>query len=283
MKLPFVLLLGCLCGLIACGGNSETGTNQPPVPSASMAITSTAPPSGAAGLPYGGTGFLLSAAGGMAPYRWQWAAASTSSLPQGMSISTEGLLSGTPTLPGTYTVVVTVVDAESPAVQVSARYTISISGPPALAITSGTPPSGTMGVEYGPERIENFSCVWSPILGWHLACVPCSAASCAALPDLFTAALLAYKTRFPRLYLRSRGRANALHLDGYRLAGSTQFRCQHRRAKGHTQRGRKLPRDHHRDRFSSNAGPSQRRLCDRHCRAAGRRSLEETDSIPERT
>ena len=182
MKLPFVLLLGCLCGLIACGGNSETGTNQPPVPSASMAITSTAPPSGAAGLPYGGTGFLLSAAGGMAPYHWQWAAASTSSLPQGMSISTEGLLSGTPTLPGTYTVIVTVVDAESPAVQVSARYTISITGPPALAITSGTPPSGTMGVEYGPERIENFSCVWSPILGWHLACVPCSAASCAALP-----------------------------------------------------------------------------------------------------
>lgn len=180
-KLPFVLL-GCLCVLNACGGNSDTGTNRPPVPSASMAITSTAPPSGAAGLPYGGNGFLLSASGGMAPYRWQWAAASTSSLPQGMSISTEGLLSGTPTLPGTYTVIVTVVDAESPAVQVSARYTISLAGPPALAITSGTPPSGTLGVEYGPEKIENFSCVWSPILGWHLACVPCSAASCAALP-----------------------------------------------------------------------------------------------------
>ena len=182
-QLPVVFLLAGLCLLDGCGGNNVSGANPTLPPAVSMAITSTTPPSGTAGTPYGGTGFFLTASGGMAPYHWRWAADSKSSLPEGMSLSAEGLISGMAKLAGAYNVIVTVFDAESPAVQVSARYTIQIGGAPALAITSGAPPSGIAGVEYGPATTEYFACRWTPVLGWHLVCTQCSTfASCASLP-----------------------------------------------------------------------------------------------------
>ncbi len=72
------------------------------------------------------SGFTLTATGGVSPYSWAWAAAANSSLPPGLNL-TQGVISGTPTTAGSYNVVVTVTDSESPPAQGSANYTIDIS------------------------------------------------------------------------------------------------------------------------------------------------------------
>jgi len=183
-----LLLLACgLLLLVSCGGGSASSptpaSTPPPPPLASLAITSAAPPSGKTGSAYGDSGFLLTASGGLAPYQWKWEATSGSSLPRGLSLSPEGLISGTPEMAGTYAVTVTVIDAASPASQVSTNYSITIAGSVTLAITSDAPPNGTVGVEYGPMVTQYFSCVWSPVLGWHMVCTECpSYASCSSIP-----------------------------------------------------------------------------------------------------
>ena len=113
-----------------------------------LAITSGTPPAGNPGYAYDGNsnGFSLRASGGLPPYKWSWTANNGSSLPAGLSISTNadstGTISGFPTTAGNYNVVVKVSDSESPMSMVSSAYTIAISTPTSLAITSGSPPSG---------------------------------------------------------------------------------------------------------------------------------------------
>jgi len=104
------------------------------------------------GTPYapGPTGFALTATGGVGPYSWGWAAAAGSTLPPGLSL-TNGMISGTPSAEGTYNVVVTVTDANSPATQKSQPYTITIKKIEQLAITSGLPPDGVAGNVYDPS------------------------------------------------------------------------------------------------------------------------------------
>jgi large repetitive protein len=114
-----------------------------------IAITSGTPPNGTLGAPYGSvhtilgdtvTGFWLRAAGGVPPVTWSWAAAPGSSLPPGLNIIsryasggstrccvTIPLIAGVPTAAGTYQVIVTATDSESPAAQATANYTIVIS------------------------------------------------------------------------------------------------------------------------------------------------------------
>jgi hypothetical protein len=112
-----------------------------------LSITSGAPSDGAVGQQYGGThyifgfsitGFILSASGGLPSYSWSWAAAPGSSLPPGLKIEvlfrgggnrcclSVPVIDGTPTMAGTYDVVVTVKDAASPPNSVSANYTITV-------------------------------------------------------------------------------------------------------------------------------------------------------------
>ena len=186
-KLLVLSLLSYLCLLVACGGGSTTTSTTlntpPPTPPPSLAITSTALPSGKTGDSYEGNGFQLAASGGVAPYQWKWVAVPGFSTPDGLEIAANGLISGTPRTPGTFDVVITVLDAESPSAQVSQTYTITIEGPLALAINSGAPPNGAVGVDYGPTVTEYFSCRWSPVLGWHQVCIQCTSyASCASLP-----------------------------------------------------------------------------------------------------
>jgi probable HAF family extracellular repeat protein len=125
---------------------SITGTSSAITVSASsssLTITSGAPPNGIVGLDYSGSrkvcrlmqclfidGFHLMASGGVSPYTWSWAAATGSSLPPGLVLSTAGFIGGQPTAAGAYNVVVTVTDSEAPAASVSASYTINVMATP---------------------------------------------------------------------------------------------------------------------------------------------------------
>src|SRR5215831_11368626 len=150
VELPaYTATLLALCGtliLTACGGgNSSQITKSQPV-----FIISSAPPAGTVGVPYGdfGSGFAPTSSGGVQPYHWTWAAASGSSLPPGLAFSDLGL-TGQPTAAGTYRVVITVTDSQSPPAQASAPYSISIAPMAPLAITA-TPPDGFAGEVYSP-------------------------------------------------------------------------------------------------------------------------------------
>src|ERR1700752_2051129 len=172
-----------LCGISmfsACGGGSNPGSaTLPPAP---LAITSGAPPAGTTGSTYaGGSGFALTASGGKTPYNWSWGAASNSALPPGLTLIGNSI-SGTPMTPGSYNVIVTVGDSESPATQRKVGYAINIdTASPPLQITSGAQPYGSVGTNYGSVILEK--CVASPVLGWHQVCTPCTSSSnCGSLP-----------------------------------------------------------------------------------------------------
>jgi hypothetical protein len=141
-----------------------------------VTITSPTPPSGTFGIPYDGRmgppcvpgmkncvcifaplrpvcfvalhGFQLTGSGGVQPYTWSWAAAPGSALPPGLTLSSAGLLDGTPTKNGSYSVVITVSDSSMPALQNSADYTVSIAPPAPPQINAVNSPSAVVNVEY---------------------------------------------------------------------------------------------------------------------------------------
>lgn len=113
----------------SCNGSQVT----PPGP---LSITSGSPPNGTVGVTYPANS--LAATGGSGGYRWSWRASPGSTLPPGLGIGCLVLtppghgcnqpqaISGVPTAGGTYNVVATVTDGESPPQHVSASYTIKI-------------------------------------------------------------------------------------------------------------------------------------------------------------
>lgn len=120
------------------------------IPPAALSVTSPNPPDAILGAPYGGQdGYALSASGGVAPYLWTWGAAEGSSLPPGLQLSSTGVISGTATTVGSYVFSVVLSDSGSPPVQSTSTYTIDEIQATGLTITSGTPPSGRVGVPYG--------------------------------------------------------------------------------------------------------------------------------------
>jgi hypothetical protein len=96
----------------------------------------------------------LAATGGSdstANYSWTWAAAASSSLPPGMSLSTAGVLSGTPTSGGSYSVVITVADSVS---KTSAQATLPFNiGFTTLVISTNSLPAGLYNTTYGPVTL----------------------------------------------------------------------------------------------------------------------------------
>ncbi|MGA2964407.1 MAG: Ig domain-containing protein, partial [Candidatus Korobacteraceae bacterium] len=86
----------------------------------------------------------ISVNGGTAPYSWSWAAATGSSLPTGLSLgssctSTTCAISGTPTSAGTYSAVVSVMDANK--LKTSSTFQITVASGPAITTTSPLPPA----------------------------------------------------------------------------------------------------------------------------------------------
>jgi hypothetical protein len=137
---------------------------------AALGILNPSLPDGAVGIPYheycvpSGRGCQeasvspLEATGGVPPYLWSWAAATGSSLPPGLAISSFfrcqvrnqivpcAAIESTPSTAGTYNVVLTVTDSATPAAQKSVPFGLTIV--PKLVITSGNPPDGLIGTAY---------------------------------------------------------------------------------------------------------------------------------------
>jgi hypothetical protein len=90
-------------------------------PPAPLTITTTTLPAGTVGTAYSTT---LAATGGVSPYTW-----SASGLPGGLSLSSAGTISGTPTASGTFSASITVLDSTN--AKASASETIAVASAPA--------------------------------------------------------------------------------------------------------------------------------------------------------
>ncbi len=94
-----------------------------------ITITTTALPAGVIGVAYQQS---ISVSGGISPYQYQWIGATV----PGLSLSTAGILSGTPTQAGTYPISIRVTDAvglianASLSLQVGSRPRVSVFAPP---------------------------------------------------------------------------------------------------------------------------------------------------------
>ncbi len=87
----------------------------------------------------------LAGAGGITPLTWS---ITKGALPAGLALNaTTGVLTGTPTAPGSFSFTVTLTDAGSPALTATAAYTLAVAYP-ALTIAAATLPSGTFGTAY---------------------------------------------------------------------------------------------------------------------------------------
>lgn len=117
---------------------------EPPSP---PAISTTTLPQGVVSTAYT---FTLTGIGGTAPYIWSIAAGQ---LPAGLSLAANtGIISGTPTSSGNYSVGITATDTSSPAQSATATLALSVAAAPVIAspvtIVSSSVPSGTVGLAY---------------------------------------------------------------------------------------------------------------------------------------
>jgi large repetitive protein len=106
--------------------------------SAGVSTTFSAPPSAPVGGAYSDT---LTATGGTAPYTWS---VNSGTLPAGITLSSAGVLSGTPTTTGSYPFTVNVIDANKGVA--TASITLVVTN--AVALTFSAPPNGTVGTAY---------------------------------------------------------------------------------------------------------------------------------------
>ena len=107
-----------------------------------LSITTTSLAAGTTNQPYSAS---LSAAGGSAPYSWS---ITSGSLPEGLSLA-NGVISGTPTASGNFSIAVKATDSSSPAQTASATLALAVAASaPALAITTSSLPSATQGASY---------------------------------------------------------------------------------------------------------------------------------------
>ena len=126
---------GLIASSIEIGGVGDVRLGLP-IPT--LTLTPSTLPGGQAGVVYSSTAFAAS--GGTAPYRF-----AATGLPQGLSLNAAGVLSGTPTQFGTFTVLVTTADATS--ATATTRFTLSINAPLAFAAPTSLA-NGQVGLTY---------------------------------------------------------------------------------------------------------------------------------------
>ena len=118
--------------LIFCGPLSAQGT---------LTIVNSSFPIGNVGVVYPAQ--TLQATGGTAPYAWSVGG----QLPPGLSVNPVGVLSGTPTAPGTFPFSLIVVDSRQTSASRAVSVTIAGSGV-RLSVTTTALPAGTTGTPY---------------------------------------------------------------------------------------------------------------------------------------
>ncbi len=106
----------------------------------SLIITTSALPAGTVGALYPAA--TLSASGGTGPYTWT----AVSGLPSGLILSTAGVISGTPTLAGAFTVQIRATDAAG--ASATRDLTLVVSATSSLTITTPALPAATTAVAY---------------------------------------------------------------------------------------------------------------------------------------
>ena len=123
--------------LAGCGGGSS-GTAQ-----LTFSPNAPPPPTGATGVAYPAFTFAAPT-GGAGPFTWS----ETGALPKGMSLSSSGRLSGTPTTSGSFPITLTVADSSNPGIAAKESVTLTIKNSPLVISTSPAPPPGTQGSAY---------------------------------------------------------------------------------------------------------------------------------------
>jgi hypothetical protein len=101
------------------------------------------PPAGVNGTAY--SGFSFTATGGFLPLSWT---APQSALPNGLTLGSDGSLTGTPTSAGTFPFTVTVTDSAATPAMNAALFTVTITNPPPPTINLTPPPTATVGSPY---------------------------------------------------------------------------------------------------------------------------------------
>jgi outer membrane autotransporter protein len=111
------------------------------VPAPILAITPVTLPDATAGAPYRQA---ITASGGIAPYAF---AITTGTLPAGLALAADGVLSGTPTGAGTFDFTLTATDANGQSVDQA--YTLAVAAPTlSLLPAAGALPGATAGIAY---------------------------------------------------------------------------------------------------------------------------------------
>ncbi|HEX3461743.1 MAG TPA: Ig domain-containing protein, partial [Acidimicrobiales bacterium] len=145
------LTVGVAAALLTSGLALAPLSAQTAGAAAPVTITTTSPlPDATVNSPYSVT---LQASGGTPPYAWQWGIDTGShneQLPPGLSFSSSGTLSGTPTQWGSFEFYVFVGDAASPQGQYVRYFVLNVQPltPPPLVVTTTSVPNGTVGSAY---------------------------------------------------------------------------------------------------------------------------------------
>lgn len=119
-----------------------TITGAAPAPTPAVSVTTGSLPSGQVSIAYTTT---LQATGGTAPYTWSITSCSgaTGCLPAGLSLAAAtGVVSGTPSAPGTYSFTIKVTDSSATAQTYSVAYAVPVAASPGAALFSDTFESG---------------------------------------------------------------------------------------------------------------------------------------------
>lgn len=135
----FAVSLVTLSGCGSSADNSSAGSSTPPT------ITTQSLPTGEVGVAYTAS---LSASGGTAPYSWS---ITGGALAAGLSLSTGGAISGTPTAPSGASVTFQVKDSATPAATQSVTLPMTVNA--ALAVTTTSLPNAQVGKSYSATLV----------------------------------------------------------------------------------------------------------------------------------
>ena len=120
------------------------GSNQPPVGSSQLLVITSTLPSGQVGVQYPPT--TLISAGGTAPITW--APVNPAQMPNGLTLSPGGVISGLPSVAGTFAFSARATDSSAPQESFVQSLTIVIAPQKPLVITSTSVPNGNVGEAY---------------------------------------------------------------------------------------------------------------------------------------